>query len=82
MIGRDKLAEERLRFSRFFYRFPNGESGADVFDRITIFEDHLIRDLNAGRFRVRKEASLSLSGLELNPLRAGLWWNDAKIRRT
>ena len=24
LIGREKLAEERLRFSRFFYRFPNG----------------------------------------------------------
>lgn len=41
---------ERLRFGRFFYRFPNGESGADVYDRITIFEDHMIRDINAGRF--------------------------------
>ncbi len=29
-------------------RFPNGESGADVYDRMTIFEDHLIRDINAG----------------------------------
>lgn len=41
---------ERIEFGRFFYRFPNGESGADVYDRITIFEDHLIRDINAGRF--------------------------------
>lgn len=39
---------ERLEFGRFFYRFPNGESGADVYDRITIFEDHLVRDINAG----------------------------------
>lgn len=30
------------------YRFPNGESGADVYDRMTIFEDHLVRDINAG----------------------------------
>lgn len=92
-------------FGRFFYRFPNGESGADVYDRcarpqreiamgrgavrehwlpwqqgwdwsgavpkppaacplrlrsrtlypplarsMTIFEDHLVRDINAGRF--------------------------------
>ncbi len=29
-------------------RFPNGESGADVYDRMTIFEDHLVRDINAG----------------------------------
>lgn len=32
------------------HRFPNGESGADVYDRMTIFEDHLVRDINAGRF--------------------------------
>ena len=45
-----KEMKERLEFGRFFYRFPNGESGADVYDRITIFEDHLVRDINAGRF--------------------------------
>ncbi|EFN57217.1 hypothetical protein CHLNCDRAFT_12448, partial [Chlorella variabilis] len=45
---REKL--ERLRFGRFFYRFPHGESGADVYDRMTLFEDHLVRDINAGRF--------------------------------
>lgn len=48
--GRKHEKAERLRFGRFFYRFPNGESGADVYDRITIFEDHLVRDMNAGRF--------------------------------
>ena len=25
----------RLRYGRFFYRFPDGESAADVYDRIT-----------------------------------------------
>lgn len=25
----------RARYGRFFYRFPNGESAADVYDRIT-----------------------------------------------
>lgn len=25
----------RLLYGRFFYRFPNGESAADVYDRIT-----------------------------------------------
>ncbi len=33
---------ERLRFCRFFYRFPNGESGADVYNRIRAFENHLM----------------------------------------
>ena len=31
--GKQKEKAERLRFGRFFYRFPNGESGADVYDR-------------------------------------------------
>lgn len=47
--GKQHEKAERLRFGRFYYRFPNGESGADVYDRITIFEDHMIRDINAGR---------------------------------
>ena len=29
--------EERGRFGRFWYRFPNGESGLDVFNRTTSF---------------------------------------------
>lgn len=35
---REKMRVEkeiRLRYGRFFYRFPNGESAADVYDRIT-----------------------------------------------
>ena len=31
--GKHTEKAERLRFGRFFYRFPNGESGADVYDR-------------------------------------------------
>jgi len=27
---------ERRRFGHFYYRFPNGESGADVYDRVTV----------------------------------------------
>ena len=52
--------EERLRYGRFFYRFPNGESGADVYDRITILEDHLVRDIDAGRFPRAPHHSLIL----------------------
>jgi len=29
------IKENRERFGRFFYRFPEGESAADVFDRIS-----------------------------------------------
>lgn len=33
----DAVFAERARFGRFFYRFPNGEAGTDVFDRMTTF---------------------------------------------
>ncbi|KAF8063012.1 ALKBH8 [Scenedesmus sp. PABB004] len=42
--------EERLKYGRFFFRFPDGESAADVFDRMTIFQDHFVRDAAAARF--------------------------------
>lgn len=38
MEGKKREKAERMRFGRFFYRFPNGESGADVYDRITNFQ--------------------------------------------
>jgi len=31
--------QDRKEYGRFFYRFPNGESGADVCDRVTSFLD-------------------------------------------
>lgn len=30
-----KIKETRERYGRFYYRFPEGESGADVFDRVS-----------------------------------------------
>eukprot|EP00195_Chlamydomonas_chlamydogama_P012286 CAMPEP_0202901526 /NCGR_PEP_ID=MMETSP1392-20130828/14302_1 /ASSEMBLY_ACC=CAM_ASM_000868 /TAXON_ID=225041 /ORGANISM="Chlamydomonas chlamydogama, Strain SAG 11-48b" /LENGTH=410 /DNA_ID=CAMNT_0049588099 /DNA_START=245 /DNA_END=1477 /DNA_ORIENTATION=- len=63
--GKEREKTERLRFGRFFYRFPNGESGADVYDRITIFEDHMIRDINAGRFGSNSNLVLVTHGLAL-----------------
>ncbi|ADD67045.1 Phosphoglycerate mutase [Denitrovibrio acetiphilus DSM 12809] len=38
--------EERKRHSNFFYRVSNGESGADVYDRISTFLETLHRDFN------------------------------------
>ncbi|CAL8465534.1 g5070 [Coccomyxa elongata] len=61
--GKAREKAERLRFGRFFYRFPNGESGADVYDRMTIFEDHMIRDINAGRFSKNTSLVLVTHGL-------------------
>jgi broad specificity phosphatase PhoE len=43
--------KERHRFGPFFYRFPQGESASDVFDRVSTFLDSLWRsfDLNKSR---------------------------------
>eukprot|EP00898_Chlorokybus_atmophyticus_P000747 jgi/Chlat1/1673/Chrsp127S01912 len=41
----------RLRYGRFFYRFPDGESAADVYDRVTGFRETLRADIDVGRFR-------------------------------
>lgn len=35
---------ERQTSSRFYYRFPNGESGSDVCDRVSLFLDSLFRE--------------------------------------
>lgn len=45
-----ELKKERLGFGRFFYRFPNGESAADVYDRVTSFRETLRNDIHFGRF--------------------------------
>ena len=38
------ISEERDTFSTFYYRIPDGESGADVYDRVSSFLDTLHRD--------------------------------------
>ena len=38
------LVRERIDFSPFYYRLPDGESGADVFDRVSTFLETLHRD--------------------------------------
>ncbi|XP_042470497.1 phosphoglycerate mutase-like protein AT74H isoform X2 [Zingiber officinale] len=43
--------EVRRRYGRFFYRFPDGESAADVYDRITGFRETLKTDIDIGRFQ-------------------------------
>jgi broad specificity phosphatase PhoE len=39
-----KVDKQRDAYSRFWYRIPDGESGADVFDRISTFLETLHRD--------------------------------------
>ena len=35
---------ERSEFGRFFYRFPSGEAGLDVYNRVSSFIPTLVRD--------------------------------------
>lgn len=41
-----KILRERERVGRFFYRFPTGESGADVYDRVSSFLQSLFRQFD------------------------------------
>lgn len=45
-----EIKKEREHFGRFFYRFPNGESGADVYDRVSTFLETLHRDFDKPGF--------------------------------
>jgi broad specificity phosphatase PhoE len=40
--------EEQKRFGYFFYRFSCGESGADLYDRASLFLDTLFREMDNG----------------------------------
>lgn len=46
-------------------RFPDGESGSDVYNRVSIFEDHLIRDMKASRFSAATSLCLVTHGLTM-----------------
>ncbi|CAF1187710.1 unnamed protein product [Rotaria sordida] len=43
-----QIFEERDRLGHFFYRFSCGESGADVYDRVSLFLDTLFREMDNG----------------------------------
>lgn len=45
----DKAKMERHKFGAFYYRFPNGESASDVYDRASTFLDSLWRSFDANR---------------------------------
>ncbi len=40
----EEIIQERDSFSTFYYRIPDGESGADVYDRVSTFLETLHRD--------------------------------------
>jgi len=42
----DEVKSERDKVGKFFYRFTDGESGADVFDRCSHFLDSLYRNMD------------------------------------
>jgi len=44
-----RAKEERHRFGTFYYRFNNGESGSDVFDRVSTFLNSLWRSFETNR---------------------------------
>lgn len=41
--------KERYKFGIFYYRFPNGESASDVYDRVSTFLDSLWRSFDTKR---------------------------------
>ncbi|KXS14080.1 phosphoglycerate mutase-like protein [Gonapodya prolifera JEL478] len=44
-VEMEAIKAERRRYGTFFYRVPHGESGADVYDRISTFLESLYRSL-------------------------------------
>jgi len=53
-----KFKLDRSRFGRFFYRFPNGESGADVYDRVSSFLESMYRTMMRIRLPHKQEYSI------------------------
>ncbi|CAF3946814.1 unnamed protein product [Rotaria sp. Silwood1] len=47
LAKREITVAERQKIGRFFYRFGNGESGADVYDRVSLFMDSLFREMDS-----------------------------------
>ncbi|KAI4303548.1 hypothetical protein MLD38_039159 [Melastoma candidum] len=54
------IKETRERFGRFFYRFPEGESAADVYDRVSSFLESLWRDIDMNRLNHNPAHDLNL----------------------
>ncbi|KAL9233278.1 hypothetical protein vseg_008299 [Gypsophila vaccaria] len=54
------IKETRDKFGRFFYRFPEGESAADVYDRVSSFMESLWRDIDLNRLQPEPGHDLNL----------------------
>ena len=46
----EEIKKERNKYSTFYFRIPDGESGADVYDRVTTFMETLHRDFRKNHF--------------------------------
>ncbi|KAG5363431.1 Phosphoglycerate mutase-like protein AT74H [Yarrowia sp. B02] len=46
----NKIWNDRSQYGHFFYRIPNGESAADVYDRCAGFNETLFRQFNSDKF--------------------------------
>ena len=46
----EEIRRQRDGFSTFYYRIPDGESGADVYDRVSTFLETLHRDFNKSHY--------------------------------
>ena len=44
----EEYKEQRWQYGRFFYRFPSGESGADVYDRVSTWLESFYREMEFG----------------------------------
>lgn len=47
----EKHKTERLRFGRFWYRFPHGESGSDAYERVAAFQESAFGHMNKSVMR-------------------------------
>jgi broad specificity phosphatase PhoE len=59
----EEIIRERDRFSTFYYRIVDGESGADVYDRVSTFLETLYRDFE--KFDYPENALIVTHGMTL-----------------
>ncbi|CAI9766219.1 unnamed protein product [Fraxinus pennsylvanica] len=57
---RKKIKRTRNRYGKFFYRVPDGESSADVYDRVSSFIENLWREMETNRINNDPSDELNL----------------------
>ncbi|KAK4489677.1 hypothetical protein RD792_005490 [Penstemon davidsonii] len=57
---RKKIKTTRCSYGKFFYRVPDGESSADVYDRVSSFIEMLWRDMEMNKFNIGTSDELNL----------------------